>query len=196
VFNLARNCLNFSLVSADRELTCRARRLPGSISSIPRRASVFVFKIAIAVLSLSLVAGAQSEPACVKIDRAKDLLGQEGCVVARVISVNESQSGNTYLNMCEKRGSCEFSAVLLRKHVSQVGDLHELAGHEVEFRGAVTMYNGKPEMLIKQREQLRVTNAPVRMSHKQSRTRFPGRDAFDRPHVSAFHIRHERARMH
>jgi DNA/RNA endonuclease YhcR with UshA esterase domain len=98
----------------------------------------------------------EEAPSCVEYKNAKQFLGKDACIVGRVVHVSDSQSGNVYVNFCTDYRNCEFSAVALRKNGGFAGDLHDLEGKVVEFRGNVTSYKGQPEILLTSRDQLRI----------------------------------------
>lgn len=94
---------------------------------------------------------------CTPVEKAKDLMGQQGCVVGRVVTVSESQAGNSYVNFCREYRGCGFSVVSLKRDGAVLGDLHDLEGKVVEFHGLVENYEGQPEIKLKSREQMRLT---------------------------------------
>jgi hypothetical protein len=100
----------------------------------------------------------EESPACADYKNAKQLLGKDACIVGRVVHVSESQTGNVYVNFCTDYRNCEFSAVALRKNGGFAGDLHDLEGKVVEFRGKITSYKGQAEILLTSRDQLRILN--------------------------------------
>jgi hypothetical protein len=110
-------------------------------------------------LSLPMMAEDSGKVECTPVKKAKELLGKEGCVVGRVMKVNESRAGNVYLNFCSDYRNCGFSAVALKNTGAQLGDLHDLEGKVVEFHGPVEDYEGQPEIKLKAREQLRISDA-------------------------------------
>ena len=93
---------------------------------------------------------------CVSYKDAAQLIGRTGCVSGKVEHVAHSQTGNTYLDFCADYRNCSFSAAVLHRASSKVGDLEELEGRTIELRGAVRDYKGKPEILITDRSQITV----------------------------------------
>ena len=93
---------------------------------------------------------------CTPFEKAKDLIGQQGCVVGRVVKVSQSQAGNTYVNFCREYRGCGFSVVSLKKDDS-LGDLRDLQGKMVEFHGTIENYEGQPEIKLTSRGQMRLT---------------------------------------
>ena len=111
------------------------------------------------LLSLPLMAEDAGKVECTPVKKAKELLGKEGCVVGRVVKVSESRAGNVFVNFCSDYRNCGFSAVALKSTGGQLGDLHDLEGKVVEFHGPVEDYEGQPEIKLKARDQLRISDA-------------------------------------
>jgi hypothetical protein len=99
--------------------------------------------------------GGQSEAGCVTIQDAAAHAGETGCVSARVLRVYTSRAGNTFLDFCADYRHCPFTSVIFSSDKQKFGNLGSLAGRRVEIRGAITVYNGKPEIIIRDPDQVR-----------------------------------------
>jgi hypothetical protein len=97
-------------------------------------------------------------PGCVDFHDAATLAGEYGCVSARVLRVYTSRSGTMFLDFCEDYHNCPFTSVIFSSDKSKFGKLETLAGRRVEIRGTLTEYQGRPEIIIRDPEQLRVAH--------------------------------------
>jgi len=93
---------------------------------------------------------------CVAIPDAAPLAGKTGCVTGRVLKVFTSKGGNTFFDFCEDYHDCPFTSVIFSSDKSKFGDVQSLAGRQIEIRGSITAYRGKPEIIIRDPEQIRV----------------------------------------
>jgi hypothetical protein len=92
---------------------------------------------------------------CLPFDKAPQHVGEIICVRGRVVKVSASPGGTHYLNFCENYLACPFTVVVLAKHVDQIGDVRALQDREIEIDGLVKLYNGHPEILLTEPNQLR-----------------------------------------
>jgi hypothetical protein len=117
----------------------RAGRSPSSTSSFASRSS-----------SSGEMAG------CVDFHDAAPHAGETGCVSGRVVRVFASRGGNTFLDFCEDYRDCPFTSVIFSSDKNKFGDLASLAGRQIEIRGPITVYQGRPEIIIRDPEQIRL----------------------------------------
>jgi len=117
----------------------RARRSPSTPSSFASRSS-----------SPGEMAG------CVDFHDAAPHAGETGCVSGRVLRVFTSRGGNTFLDFCEDYRECPFTSVIFSSDKNKFGDLTSLAGRQIEIRGPITVYQGRPEIIIRDPEQIRL----------------------------------------
>jgi len=109
----------------------------------------------------ALRAGASALPpaagtgACVDFRDAGSQVGTAGCVSGQVLHVFTSRAGNTFLDFCQDYRSCPFSSVIFASDKNKFGDLESLQGRHVEIRGAITVYEGRAEIIIRDPEQIR-----------------------------------------
>jgi hypothetical protein len=94
--------------------------------------------------------------ACVDFHEAGQHTGQSGCVSGRVLKVFTSRNGNTFLDFCEDYRDCPFSSLIFSSEQSKFGALQSLSGRQIEIRGRITVYQGKPEIIIHDPGQIRV----------------------------------------
>jgi len=93
---------------------------------------------------------------CVDFHDAGSHAGETGCVSGRVLKVFTSRGGNTFLDFCEDYRECPFTSTIFSSDKSKFGDLQSLTGRQVEIRGPITVYQGKPEIIIRDPEQIRL----------------------------------------
>jgi hypothetical protein len=92
---------------------------------------------------------------CVDFRDAGSQVGTAGCVSGQVLRVFTSQAGNTFLDFCPDYRSCPFTSVIFASDKSKFGDLESLQGRRVEIRGAITVYQSRAEIIIRDPEQIR-----------------------------------------
>jgi DNA/RNA endonuclease YhcR with UshA esterase domain len=95
------------------------------------------------------------EQPCIKPEQAVEFMGKNVCVAGKVLNVGMSRAGTIFLNFCEDRYKCPFTAVAFARNADKVGDLRVLKGKAVEIRGRVKDYKGQPEIVINSREQIK-----------------------------------------
>jgi len=93
---------------------------------------------------------------CVDFHDAAPQAGETGCVSGRVLKVFTSRGGNTFLDFCEDYRDCPFTSVIFSSDQHKFGDLESLAGRQIEIRGPITVYQGRPEIIIRDPEQIRM----------------------------------------
>ncbi len=94
--------------------------------------------------------------ACLPISEAPNKLGSTVCITGKVLTVEQSPSGAAwFLNFCDQREGCPFSAVVFTKDLRDVGDVRLLAGKTIEVNGTVKEYKGVPEIIIRDARQLK-----------------------------------------
>jgi hypothetical protein len=117
----------------------RAARAPSATSSFASRAS-----------SRGEMAG------CVDFHDAGSHAGGTGCVSGRVLKVFTSRGGNTFLDFCEDYRDCPFGSMIFSSDKSKFGDLQSLAGRQIEIRGFIDVYRQRPQIIIRDPEQIRL----------------------------------------
>jgi hypothetical protein len=93
---------------------------------------------------------------CVDFHDAGPHAGETGCVSGRVLKVFTSRGGNTFLDFCEDYRDCPFTSTIFSSDKHKFGDLQSLAGRQIEIRGPITVYQGRPEIIIRDPEQIRM----------------------------------------
>ena len=93
---------------------------------------------------------------CVPFAEAPPLVGNAACISGRVLKVFTSKSGNTYFDFCEDYKKCPFSTVIFSQDRSKFGDLGYLQGQVIEIRGLVSFYKERPQIIIREPDQLKL----------------------------------------
>jgi hypothetical protein len=109
-----------------------------------------VWKVAALIGAASVFVHAE----CVPFQDAKRLEGKTACVTGKVLKVVQSQSGNWFLDFCENYRECAFTVFVSRTDAQRVGDLTPLQGQQIEIYGKVQPYNGRSEIILKDKRQL------------------------------------------
>jgi DNA/RNA endonuclease YhcR with UshA esterase domain len=114
----------------------------------------FVLLVSFAcVMAAETPAGKSDKPTCVSIEKARDFVGQEVCVVGKVYRVGFSNSGTALITFCEEYRNCPFSSVVFSRDVEKVGNLQMFEGRELEVTGRVRDFHGEAEIVVKSRKQ-------------------------------------------
>lgn len=88
--------------------------------------------------------------------QAKAHAGEVASVVGTVENVFTSRSGNEFLDLDGASRDAPFSAVIFAADAAKVGDLSDLQGKRVAVTGKITLYHGKPEIIVHSRDALKV----------------------------------------
>jgi len=103
------------------------------------------------ILALATYASA----ACVPIEEAVKHVDRNACVHGKVLSVSATKGGTHLLRFCEEGRECGFSVVVFRRDLRQVGDVRTLEGKEVDIEGKIHVYQGHPEIIVREWRQIK-----------------------------------------
>lgn len=92
----------------------------------------------------------------IKDEQAGAYVGQRVVVEGTVAAVFVSRAGNTFLNFGAAYPNQDFSAVIFADNASSFRDVEQLEGRRVAVSGRVRIYRGKPEIILRSADQLRV----------------------------------------
>jgi len=108
---------------------------------------------------------------CVDPSRALELIGKHACIAGRVSRVTSRKNGNTHISFHQPQAEKKFHAIVLAEDRNKVGDLSYLHGRVVVFLGDISKHRGQPELIVKDREQLRVMagNSPAEFDASHSK---------------------------
>jgi len=99
------------------------------------------------------MAAAQAETVAPADSKAH--VGQTVTVEGAVSDVYTVRSGVTFINMGGRYPDNTFSAVIFSSDRAKFPDLKSLGGKTVDISGAVTLYRGKPEIVVKTADQVK-----------------------------------------
>src|SRR5450432_4046000 len=100
-------------------------------------------------LLFALIAGSSlSASDCIPIQDAGKHVGETKCVAGKVLRVKMAQRVH-FLDFCEDQLACPFTVVIFSYDLKDVGDVRRLAGRNIEINGAIKVYDGKPEIVLK-----------------------------------------------
>jgi DNA/RNA endonuclease YhcR with UshA esterase domain len=102
-----------------------------------------------------LVLAAAGAAECIPMQQAGQHIGDSVCVAGKVLQVSEGPSGVTFLNFCADYRGCPFTVVVFPRDLRHVGDVRRLAGQEIQIRGTIKAYDGRPEIVLRESRQLR-----------------------------------------
>lgn len=150
-----------------------------------------LFACGLVLCGLALPAGAGKKneaasgtEACVPFTEARRHLGKKMCLTGTVQAVTQGEDA-TYLNFCADYRSCGLSVVVFDDDLNRVGDVRTLLGKEIVIRGKVEEYDGRPEIVLSQREQLdKIVLPPVPREFDVTQRGHASAGQFRRPHRS------------
>lgn len=99
---------------------------------------------------------------CIPFEQAPDHIGKTICVTGKVLKVAQTPKGMFFLDFCENYKQCPFTVVVFRSSLNKVGDVRALEGQQIEITGKIKEWNGRAEIILKDRLQLDglVSNLP------------------------------------
>jgi len=91
---------------------------------------------------------------CIPIHEAGQHVGETKCVTGKVLRVKVGTKNVHFLDFCEDQMACPFTVVIFSNDLKDVGDVRHLAGRTIEIRGAVKVYDGRPEIILSRISQI------------------------------------------
>lgn len=86
---------------------------------------------------------------------AKDHINEEAAVTGYVADV-VVRDRVSYLNFDKKYPKNTFTGVVFEEKFEEVGDLENFRNKNVELKGKITTYKGKPQIIINSKNQIKV----------------------------------------
>lgn len=96
-----------------------------------------------------------SEEIIIKDTEAKNYVGENVTVTGKIAAVVKRPKVN-YLNFGKNYPNQTFTAVIFPDDADEFGDLNEFKGKEVEVSGVISLYNGKPQIILKSKNQIKI----------------------------------------
>jgi hypothetical protein len=119
---------------------------------------------------------------CIPIGEASKHVGETKCISGKVLKVKAGTNGVHFLDFCEDQMACPFTVVVFPHDLRDVGDVRRLAGHMIEIKGAVKLYDGRAEIILNRAGQIAGGAAMLPPIPKNY-------DVENRGHYSAGHMR-------
>lgn len=117
----------------------------------PVLGSVFGAALGVAALATPALAETQTiAPA-----DAKAHVGQTVTIEGPVGNVSTARSGMTFIDIGGRYPDNAFAAVIFSDDSGKFADVKALNGKVVDVTGAVTLYRGKPEIVLKSADQMK-----------------------------------------
>jgi hypothetical protein len=91
---------------------------------------------------------------CLSIHEAGKHIGETKCISGKVLKVKVGNKGVHFLDFCEDALACPFTVVVFAGDLKDVGDVRLLSGRNIEIRGALKMYDGRPEIILNRISQI------------------------------------------
>lgn len=88
--------------------------------------------------------------------KAKDHIGETVIIADSVAQVTVTSRGMGYLNFGERYPNSNFSAVVFKKDMDNFKDLKQYEGKKVEISGKVELYKEKPQIVLRESEQIKI----------------------------------------
>ena len=111
--------------------------------------------VAVGFVLATAPAMAQTQIQTIAPAEAKTHIGQTVTVEGPVGGVSTLRSGMTFINMGGRYPDNVFTPVILTGDKAKFPDLRELDGKTVEVTGAISLYRGKPEIVLKTADQMK-----------------------------------------
>jgi hypothetical protein len=109
----------------------------------------------VALLTVLFSASALLSSDCLPIHETGQHIGETKCVTGKVLRVKVGEKGVHFLDFCEDQIACPFTVVVFSNDLKDVGDVRRLAGREIEIRGALKLYDGRPEIILSRISQIK-----------------------------------------
>jgi hypothetical protein len=91
---------------------------------------------------------------CLEIQQARQHIGETKCVLGKVLRVKVGAKGVHFLDFCQDQMACPFTVVVFPHDLKDVGDVRRLAGHLIEVRGPVKLYDDRAEIVLNRVSQI------------------------------------------
>lgn len=108
----------------------------------------------VAVLVLLLSPATVRADDCLRIREVAQHIGETKCVTGKVIRVKVGAKGVHFLDFCEDQMACPFTVVVFSHDLKDVGDVRRLVGRTIQIRGALKIYDARPEIILSRISQI------------------------------------------
>ncbi len=87
---------------------------------------------------------------------AKNYIGKYETVIGTDSQVYHSRGGTCFLDIDGDYPDNTFTAVIFKSDVKKFKDIDEYEGKEIEVKGKIKEYKGKPEIILKSKSQIKI----------------------------------------
>lgn len=122
--------------------------------SLAARCTVIASRCALITLLIAFFVRPAGAADCLSIHEAAQHIGETKCVSGKVLKVKVGNKGVHFLDFCEDALACPFTVVVFAGDLKDVGDVRLLSGRSIEIRGALKMYDGRPEIILNRISQI------------------------------------------
>jgi hypothetical protein len=129
---------------------CPVGQSPAARSTVLTRIPAY---LALLLFVLATAPSAQAAD-CIPIHEAGQHIGETKCVTGKVLRVKVGTKGVHFLDFCEDQMACPFTVVVFGNDLKDVGDVRRLAGRTIQIRGALKVYDGRPEIILRRISQI------------------------------------------
>jgi len=112
-------------------------------------------KLALACCLSILAIPAWAETQTIAPADAKTHVGQTVTVEGAVGNISTGRTGATFIDVGGRYPDNNFAAVIFAADKSKFPDLKALDGKTVAVTGAISLYRGKPEIILKSADQMK-----------------------------------------
>ena len=98
---------------------------------------------------------------CIPITEARQHVGEDRCISAKVLRVKRGERGVTFFDFCDDFRVCPFTVVVFPRDLKAIGDVRQLQNRVIEIHGPVKEYDGRAEIVLQRSAQL--TGAAARI---------------------------------
>lgn len=91
---------------------------------------------------------------CVSFAEAGKHMGTAQCISGTVLNVETGRNGTRFLTFCKDAKACPFTVVVFPADLRKMGDIRQLEGRQIEIKGTIQDYEGRPEIILRRSQQL------------------------------------------
>ena len=89
-------------------------------------------------------------------DNAKDFVGKVVTIRGEVSQVTTTRSNTTFINIDGKYPDNKFTLVIFKDDASKFPDIKTWEGKIIEANGKVELYRDKPQIVLKEAQQMKI----------------------------------------
>jgi len=122
--------------------------------SAARREPALTIVFSLALFGFLFAARMASASDCIPISETARHVGETKCVTGKVVRVKVGSNRVHFLDFCSEQMACPFTVVVFSHDLKDVGDVRRLAGRTIEIHGALKLYDGRPEIILRRISQI------------------------------------------